>query len=302
MTSPDSAAQKVEANATSAKPEGIRTLQQYLDELERLRPTNMSLRSFFRGHEKTGWNVLPSLKRGLGGGIANMLGEEKLIRDVMAAHSDEFRNDRTTMDVLARIQHHGGPSRLLDVTSNPLVALYFACLAGGEDDGEVIYVKIGAGRIKYFDSDTVSCLANLAWLDIGEKGRVSQGELPEEVARRLLHFIRQEKPHFDQLFTGDDLRTAVVVHARMNSKRILAQSGAFLLFGQVDNIDRAPGIEMTRIAIDGKSKASLIDRLDGVGINQSTLFPDIDNHLRYLQTPQGLRRLYYEERVPPRRG
>ncbi len=62
------------------------------------------------------------------------------------------------------MQHYSLPTRLLDLTANPLMALYFAC---GEDTssaegGEVLVLRIPKRQVKYFDSDTVSVIANLS--------------------------------------------------------------------------------------------------------------------------------------------
>lgn len=57
--------------------------------------------------------------------------EEKIIECARA----EWRfADLTTLELLAHLQHYGGPTRLLDVTYNPLIAAWFAVEAGEKLD------------------------------------------------------------------------------------------------------------------------------------------------------------------------
>ena len=70
----------------------------------------------------------------------------------------------TLFEKLVKLQHYGYSTRLLDLTANALVALYFA--AWNEQhykkDGELIILDIPDEQIKYGDSDTVSILAAIS--------------------------------------------------------------------------------------------------------------------------------------------
>ena len=65
--------------------------------------------------------------------------------------------------------------RMLDISSNPLTALYFACEnLKHDEDGEVLFISVKKSDICFYDSDKISCLTNLAKLTTKQKDQLSQ--------------------------------------------------------------------------------------------------------------------------------
>ena len=79
--------------------------------------------TFYRGHADKGWKLLPSIFRTPNG----VEKEHLLFRDMVAHEPQSFSECKSALDYLVQMQHYGLPTRLLDMTINPLVALYFAC-------------------------------------------------------------------------------------------------------------------------------------------------------------------------------
>ena len=139
---------------------------------------------FFRGHSDSEWVAEPSIYRD------NFIEKEHIIfREVIASMPEEFHALNSTFQKLVKMQHYGLPTRLLDITENPLIALYFACINNKDKDGEILVYKVPRSEIKYFDSDTVSILANLAKMK-------NDFYIKDLLNDYLLHEIRQEKNGF----------------------------------------------------------------------------------------------------------
>jgi len=250
----------------------------------------------FRGQRDSSWpNVAGIFRPDLKELLKN---EKRAVRDLISVHPHEFASDESMFDKLVRMQHFGLPTRLLDVSLNALVALYFATDpgpdGGNSSDGMVTAFAIPPEREKYFDSDSVSCLANLANMTSEEKEEIYRlrellkGDISNAgnikkfnkngVLERLHQFIRSEKPYFLPIIDPIDLFKPYYVHPKMSNSRILAQSGAFILYGinPPKKMYFPNPIEETSFIVPQSKKSRIRQALEKLGINESTLFPEID--------------------------
>lgn len=130
-----------------------------------------------------------------------------------------------------------------------------------------------------------SCIANLARLPKTEKDNIDfeiDDFNGESSVKRLIHFIREEKPYFEPKIIPEDLGKIIYVKGKQSNDRISSQSGAFLLFGldAVLNEAGTPNISVSRTTVTKKD--FILTELDLLNINESTVFPYIENSTKYV--------------------
>lgn len=82
---------------------------------------------------------------------------------------ESFEKCKSHLEKLVEMQHYGLPTRLLDMTRNPLVALYFACCSSPDKFGEVVCITAKGSMIKYPQSDCASIIACLSAFSYEDK-------------------------------------------------------------------------------------------------------------------------------------
>lgn len=84
--------------------------------------------------------------RNMASGYRWMLQNKKTFQDLLYLRKDYYREIGHTLSVketenfIAYAQHHGLPTELLDITSNPIVALYFACEHNQDNEDGFLYL------------------------------------------------------------------------------------------------------------------------------------------------------------------
>ena len=119
---------------------------------------------FFRGQSEEFEFIIPSIFRD----TKYIENEDELIKEAEISYPLEIQKIKYQSDKLALMQHYGLPTRILDITTNALVALYFAVSENKDKDGVVYLFNKKTNKKEVLTSKSIpviikTVLANLTY-------------------------------------------------------------------------------------------------------------------------------------------
>lgn len=185
-------------------------------------------------------------------------------------------------------QHYGVPTRLLDWSSNPLVALYFCCKGRPDSDG-ITWVLHAPNYVRFIESQPYKAAL------IGKTFHDRIRDLLDNSSRENFPFIYTpyysdlrmsaqrsyfmvwgtEETAFDITFFSDESEEPNDHQMKLDSEENL---GDERVFGE-----HARTAFLFKFLVPCNRKPFIIRELDMVGINEKTLFPGLDGIGRYIE-------------------
>lgn len=224
----------------------------------------------FRGQADASWPVFSSLSRHLVYASVHQQawrGQEERIVRIFRRKSHLFLQhippDHDSFEWLALMQHHGAPTRMVDVTWSPYVALFFALERGARTAAVWAF---NAGAINERDTHV---LRDGRQIDLRAVGTWKPGSYEK-------HFLRGNVPF------------VIIGEPKIMNRRLIAQSGTFVipsvldipveqvLEGYVESEELLVKLEIDVHAIREEAMRLLYT----MNITNATLFPDLDGLAR----------------------
>jgi hypothetical protein len=267
------------------------TVEDFLSLIKSFRIAGTKEKLAYRGSAKIEYEFEPSLFR-KEYGIKN---ERYYYGHAIQLAPEEFTN-MSAFDILCKMQHYSIPTRLLDLTSNPLIALWFACEKEKEKDGKV---EVVSGTFYRSDIHEIQIICSIGdflsrYLDDPKKPSLRLETFRDYLMKKNIwcysdRFERYLNAVLELKFIG--------IRPNYSHQRLKAQQGLFMLFGCGKNLSEMkensfpinkPGPKafdesIFTIKIPSKAKEKILEQLAEIGFDKSRIFPELEHISEYVK-------------------
>lgn len=222
---------------------------------------------YYRGHGCVCWELTANVFRKPH--KDNVFFEHNLLKEASARLWSELDNFSTYLEKLVFLQHFGMATRLLDVTYNPLIALYFACSYNDNCDGAVY------SGFKYEKENpkiaelTAEFVFTHIWTDIEDCLKQYSNKYGVKI---------------------NDFLEPLFIYPPINNLRLKSQKGAFIMCplikntgGKIirndDSLDNTPFFGYNRAIIPHDIKTKLLKELHILGIDEGNVYQDLTSSI-----------------------
>lgn len=257
------------------------TFEDYIRYIEKL---NTNSKLYFRGFSTASYDMSPSIGRIIEGKSKWLFKESRLVEFAEQNNPGLFAQTYPTQ-IISNMQHYGIPTRMMDISGNAFVALFFACV--NED-------KYGVdGKVVVFEGMPVSAYNPFANI-LADSYRLI-GETGIDIDTYM--YLIEKQQYASTIFRPDwksnnDLKNRIIdIHKKpmivdvgVINLRQRNQDGKFLLFpnqingdnvsNELITINKTDDIVKAEIIISKDEKARIKKLLKLVGITESFIYPD----------------------------
>jgi len=270
----------------------IGTLQEFIKIIDELKAqfshSKMGMDFSYRGLCDSTYKLIPNIYRKTTNEFTNTTNRifltsenEILSHFIKEASCYISRIDKDNyLSWLEYAQHFGAPTRLLDFTSNPLVALYFCCKENQETDG-VIWVLNEKNYQQFLNHKSEYLKA---------KKHYNKKQILEDIIQNLktydpcIEYPCSYIPYYiDQRMIAQGSRFLIWGSNSKPLESIVQPCNYMEINKNGMRIECSPDVRfLFKITILGNCKREIIKQLDTCGINEKNLFPGIDGVGRYI--------------------
>lgn len=209
--------------------------------------------------------------------------EHFIIAEILNKKSYDFKELNLPIEQLSKMQHYGFPTRLIDITSDPLIALYFA-VENTENlsDGEVFVFIKNTYDLNSKQANVVSLLSNIESYDI-------------DYIKEKYEEVYNEQINSDEIleYAGENIYITGTERLKETNERLFNQKGSFIVCGNkiLDNrvtnklldINKDEAHQVIRIPFEYKRiiKDTLDERF---AINEGFIYPELQSFANYIKS------------------